>query len=345
MPLDPDSDNDDLLDGEEILIGTDPLNDDTDGDLLHDGDEIHIYGTNPLSIDTDGDELTDTYELTINTNATNPDTDGDGLRDNVEVLELGTNDTDGDRLTDYEEVMIWVTNATLDDSDGDLLDDYIEVVELGSNPWNNDTDSDGLADGAEYYTYGTNVTLADSDGDTLSDYDELMLFGTNPLNADTDSDFWLDDTDPFPTLNTVLFIGPIIIFLFIGLVVIKQIRDRRLAKEFVTEAEPASLGLEPGMDVVVEYKIREGKVIFGVVVRNGSINPMHNVMVVLGVPDLTDTIKSENVGTIEADTTKVLELEFELQPGAEGELVGMVEYDSITGEHRIVNLRPVKIVA
>ncbi|MHA2161392.1 MAG: hypothetical protein ACXABF_03145, partial [Candidatus Thorarchaeota archaeon] len=72
LPLDPDSDNDDLLDGEEILIGTDPLNDDTDGDLLHDGDEIHIYGTNPLSIDTDGDELTDTYELTINTNATNP---------------------------------------------------------------------------------------------------------------------------------------------------------------------------------------------------------------------------------------------------------------------------------
>ena len=36
---------------------------------------------------------------------------------------------------------------------------------------------------------------------------------------------------------------------------------------------------------------------------------------------------------------------FELQSGSEGELVGVVEYDSIEGEHRIANLRPVKTVA
>jgi hypothetical protein len=39
------------------------------------------------------------------------------------------------------------------------------------------------------------------------------------------------------------------------------------------------------------------------------------------------------------------EIIFELQPGAEGELVGMVEYDTPEGEHRIVNLKPVRIVA
>ena len=99
------------------------------------------------------------------------------------------------------------------------------------------------------------------------------------------------------------------------------------------------------MEVVVEYKIREGKVVFGVVVRNESPNPMQDVQVILGVPDLTDTIRSENMGTVEPNTTSVIEIDFELQPGAEGELVGMLEYDSIDGEHKTVNLRPVKITA
>ncbi len=122
-------------------------------------------------------------------------------------------------------------------------------------------------------------------------------------------------------------------------------RDRYAKKEYVTTAEPGSIGLEPGMEVLVEYKIREGKVVFGVVVRNDSENAMQNVQVILGVPDLTDTIKSQNVGTVDPGNTSVVEIDFELQPGAEGELVGMVEYDSAEGEHRTVNLQPVKIVA
>jgi hypothetical protein len=40
-----------------------------------------------------------------------------------------------------------------------------------------------------------------------------------------------------------------------------------------------------------------------------------------------------------------VEIKFELQPGAEGELVGMVEYDNAEGKHMIVNLKPVRIVA
>jgi hypothetical protein len=72
---------------------------------------------------------------------------------------------------------------------------------------------------------------------------------------------------------------------------------------------------------------------------------MNNVQVVLGIPDLTDTIQSESAGTVEPGDLTVVEVEFELQPGAQGELVGMIEYDSIEGEHRIVNLKPVKIVA
>ena len=56
------------------------------------------------------------------------------------------------------------------------------------------------------------------------------------------------------------------------------------------------------MDIAVEYKIRDGHVIFGVVVRNGADNPMQNVQVIFGVPDLTDTIKTQSLGTVDPDT-------------------------------------------
>jgi len=50
--LDPDSDADGILDGEEFRVGvdgyiTDPANPDTDGDGLSDWDEVFIYGTDP----------------------------------------------------------------------------------------------------------------------------------------------------------------------------------------------------------------------------------------------------------------------------------------------------------
>ncbi|MHA2351648.1 MAG: hypothetical protein ACXABX_00840, partial [Candidatus Thorarchaeota archaeon] len=155
----------------------------------------------------------------------------------------------------------------------------------------------------------------------------------------------LDGQDFLPTIHWIFPIAGLLVLAFVAAVGIRRFRDRYMIEEFVTKAEPASLGLEPGMDIAVEYKIRDGRVIFGVVVRNGADNPMQNVQVILGVPDLTDAIKTENLGTVEPDTVSVAEIEFELQPGAEGELVGMVEYDNVEGEHMIVNLKPVRIVA
>jgi hypothetical protein len=59
-PDNPDTDNDGLKDGEEVMqFTTDPLNKDTDGDGLTDGDEVKKYKTNPLKADTDGDGLND----------------------------------------------------------------------------------------------------------------------------------------------------------------------------------------------------------------------------------------------------------------------------------------------
>ena len=50
-PLDPDSDQDGLLDGQEITLATDPLDPDTDGDGILDGDEIS-FGLDPLVANT-----------------------------------------------------------------------------------------------------------------------------------------------------------------------------------------------------------------------------------------------------------------------------------------------------
>ncbi|MBU0648789.1 hypothetical protein KJ969_01620 [Patescibacteria group bacterium] len=58
------------------------------------------------------------------------DTDGDGLTDEEE-LALGTNpnlvDTDGDGLSDREEIRVWKTNALDIDTDGDGYDDKTEI--------------------------------------------------------------------------------------------------------------------------------------------------------------------------------------------------------------------------
>ncbi len=83
---DPDSDGDGLLDGEEVMIGTDPSNWDTDGDGRNDWHEVTGGGpipTDPFDPDTDDDGLLDSAEV-FGSNPTNPvncDTDADGLCD------------------------------------------------------------------------------------------------------------------------------------------------------------------------------------------------------------------------------------------------------------------------
>lgn len=130
-PNDPDSDNDTLLDGDEVERGTDPLHPDTDGDEVPDGDEVE-RGTDPLNPDTDGDGLEDGVEIRIGTDPLNPDTDGDGLND-------GAEDRDGDGEIDACDSAL-----PLIDVDGDgVLDD------CETDPLNPDSDGDGVADGDE----------------------------------------------------------------------------------------------------------------------------------------------------------------------------------------------------
>ena len=93
-PNDADTDDDGLLDGQEVGkngIGTNPLDPDSDDDGLTDGEEAGAdgLGTNPLSKDTDGDGLSDKVEVEgkpTPTDPKNPDTDGDGKLDGVEDI-------------------------------------------------------------------------------------------------------------------------------------------------------------------------------------------------------------------------------------------------------------------
>jgi len=69
------------------------------------------------------------------------------------------------------------------DTDGDGLSDRQEMFVYGTDPDRFDTDNDGLSDGDEVYFYGTGPLTADTDGDGVSDGDEVKA-GTNPLVSD-----------------------------------------------------------------------------------------------------------------------------------------------------------------
>jgi len=60
-----------------------------------------------------------------------------------------TVDSDGDGLTDYQEVHIYHTDPNQADTDHDGLSDRDEVVTWKTDPLNPDTDGDGYTDGSE----------------------------------------------------------------------------------------------------------------------------------------------------------------------------------------------------
>ncbi|MCB9682371.1 MAG: hypothetical protein H6733_12965 [Alphaproteobacteria bacterium] len=157
--------------------------------------------------DPDNDGLSNTRENSLGTDPNNPDSDGDGLSDGEEVDTYGTlprnPDTDGGGDLDGEEIDQGTdpTNGTDDDRDDDGLDARGES-QHGTLPGNPDTDGDGLNDGDEV-ARGTDPTVRDTDGDGLSDGVEVEITLTDPLLADTDGggvddgDEIADGTNPF----------------------------------------------------------------------------------------------------------------------------------------------------
>ena len=153
--------------------------------------------------DYDGDNVSDEKELWFSTDPGNPDTDGDGLTDYDEILNYHidpTNpDTDGDGLTDYDEIKIYKTHPNKPDTDSDGISDGAEVRN-GTNPNTGDTDKDRLLD-ADEVKFGTDINNSDTDDDGMSDFDETRN-GFDPLKAgqilaDTDGDELLDIDEMF----------------------------------------------------------------------------------------------------------------------------------------------------
>lgn len=82
---DADNDEDGIVNGEEIKIGTNPCKKDTDKDEISDGTEIQKE-TDPMKKDTDEDGVEDNDELEMGLNPLIKDTDGNGILDGEEFI-------------------------------------------------------------------------------------------------------------------------------------------------------------------------------------------------------------------------------------------------------------------
>ncbi|MER3523160.1 MAG: hypothetical protein C4326_03625 [Ignavibacteria bacterium] len=147
------------------------------------------FGSNDED-DDDADGVKNGTERMMGLDPTNPDTDGDGLTDGEELYIYKTNplqsDTDGDGIKDGDEVWRFQTDPLKPDTDGDGLSDYDEIFKYNTDPLKADTDKDGLTDGEEILTYKTDPLNPDSDGDGIGDADEVFTYKTDPLNKDSD---------------------------------------------------------------------------------------------------------------------------------------------------------------
>lgn len=126
--------------------------------------------------DSDDDGLEDDWELlyfpSLGTASGTDDGDSDGL-DNLAEQAAGTDptvvDTDGDTLSDGDEVLVHLTDPLAADSDGDGLTDAEELSGTGgftTNPNLADTDEDGFNDALEL-SEGTDPTDGGEFPDTL----------------------------------------------------------------------------------------------------------------------------------------------------------------------------------
>ncbi|MDP2174068.1 MAG: OmpA family protein [Candidatus Cloacimonadaceae bacterium] len=94
-------------------------------------------------------------------------------------------DSDGDGLTDADEINKYKTDPMNADTDGDGLTDYAEVMKHKTDPLNPDTDGDGLKDGEEILTYRTDPLQKDTDKGSMDDGTEVSK-GSNPLDPKDD---------------------------------------------------------------------------------------------------------------------------------------------------------------
>ncbi|MCL1920272.1 MAG: OmpA family protein [Kiritimatiellaeota bacterium] len=92
---------------------------------------------------------------------------------------------DGPALTDDERKRHG-TDPFSKDTDGDGLTDYEEINIYGTDPLNPDSDFDGLTDYEEVKIYKTDPLKRDTDGGGVDDWHEIFVDGTDPLDPTDD---------------------------------------------------------------------------------------------------------------------------------------------------------------
>ena len=201
-PLNPDTDNDGLLDGDEWDNGVEYANDSAVENELY----VNFKYTHPLDADTDEDCVAWLWQGPWEGDPFYPTDDYIwDMHDGTEVF--GQIATIPD-LEGYPEVRLIKTNPCKPDTDDDtawgsvyqyVTDGYELARDPQWDPTNGDQDSDGLKDGYELIgpgASGTDAQNPDSDNDHLPDYEDFML-PTDPRNPDCDEDLVLDGDEYF----------------------------------------------------------------------------------------------------------------------------------------------------
>ena len=102
--------------------------------------------------------------------------------ENMKNLLVDLSDEDGDKLLAYYE-SIYGTDPAKPDTDGDGISDYEEMFIQNTDPLKADTDNDGLSDGEEVEQYQSDPRLNDTDDDGVSDGDAVAA-GLDPTGTE-----------------------------------------------------------------------------------------------------------------------------------------------------------------